>query len=72
MRRYINQIKAELKDQEKYLAEVQKQMTDINAQLEKVTDPLEKGNLKVDYKLLELNETDTKTRISDNTAHLAE
>ena len=72
MRRHINSLKAEIKDEEKHLAHVQADMAEINAALEKITDPLQKGELKVNLKLLELDETDTKARITNTGNYLAE
>jgi hypothetical protein len=72
MRRYINDIKATIKDETSNLAHVQAEMTEKRTRLEKTTIAAEIGELKVEIKLLELNETELKARITEENALLTE
>lgn len=72
MRRYINSIKDDIKNETNKLANTQKEMADIRARLEKTTDALEKGELTVELKLREIDETESKARLTEGNKLLTE
>jgi len=71
MRRYINSIKDDIKNETNKLANTQKEMADIRARLEKTTDALEKGELTVELKLREIDETES-ARLTEGNKLLTE
>jgi hypothetical protein len=55
-----------------HLAWVQTRMTEVSTEVTSTTDAMRRGELKVEYKLLEIDETDTKARIAQYTTDIAE
>lgn len=70
-KRIANQKKWKAEDEE-HLTWVQTRMTEVNTEMTNTTDALRRGELKVEYKLLEIDETDTKARITQYTTDIAE
>jgi len=60
------------KNETNKLANTQKEMADIRARLEKTTDALEKGELTVELKLREIDETESKARLTEGNKLLTE